>query len=841
MQGASHPASGSTPPGRSRLAVDVLAVKRQQSRHTLRRRCEDVSVDTPPRTGRTTAVWWAGAGLVDTVYIAAVAYLCLLALDPAQAERTPEALRWFGAPGSHTTIAAVLALPLLHFIVRRLCRQELLTGTPLVAIAAMAASAVALGMSAYWRCHGEQAPFFAPLSWTLSLFLGSVENPFGPGGTGSCAGVPMPVALEIARLLAIATTLVAAMAATVALFRAQFDRVAIWRARLLTVVVDIDDETVSMVRAISRTRNPAAALVVLTEDIDSGAARAVRRWGARLRSVDFTDAGALAELSLWNRLDRLYLLSADPMQNVARFTAIDAAVHGSDTRRRRIPLTVRIDDPWQAEVWRRALASTERHWVADAVGRNEITAAKLVRHLTTRRGGDGPLPPATVVLCGLSPLTYALVSEFAQLHRELGLYARPGVRGPESVVIFARGASSFIDDHRIRQDRIAPDGTALPVLAHDDDPTVDAITRYLRNTDAGDCAIVLGDPAMETLGTRLASRFPALRVYLASATSMALADISIVGQLFSFPINMELDPDAPQDVWERAAELVHEHYSSGTARTTPATRPWKELDPLVKQSNRRQLTNALWMVESLAGHSWNSLAEPAPALPLPEDFASLPPLRQLDILGFDRATAETMVRTEHEDWRRHYEAAGWRYAEHRDDAARRHDKLLPWEELVARHPDAVHHAYRSLASTLINLRNLGYRSVPRRPTTAWRRYRRLGEVTAEQRSSPWTWTASSGEVMHARAGDWAVVDDSGGERSVAAEVFGSTHEPIGSGRYRRTGTVLARRAVPGEVIATLEGDVVAAEHDWVVQGAEGEQWPVPDAQFRAGYIAIDGA
>lgn len=792
------------------------------------------------RGGRSNAVWWTAIGVVDAAYVAALGYVCALAVEPSLAGEVPAALRWFGVPGSHATIAVILTLPLAHVVLRRLSGHELVTGTPLVVITAMAVSTMALGMSAYWRCHGAQAPFFAPLSWTLSLFLGSVETPFGTGGTGRCAAMQMPVALEIARLLAIATTLVAAMAAAIALFRAQFDRIAIWRARLLTVVVDIDDETVSMVRAISRTMNPAASLVVLTEDIDSGAARAVRRLGARLRSVAFADTDTLALLPLWNRIDRLYLLSADPMQNVARFAAIDAAMRGRNIGRRRIPLTVRIDDPWQAEVWRRALASTERHWVADAVGRNEITAAKLVRHLTARRG-DGLDPPGTVVLCGLNPLTYALASELAQVHRELALYAKPDVRSPTSVVIFARGASSFIDDHRVRQDRIAPDGSALPVLAREDDPTVDAIARYLQDADAAESAVVLGDPRMDTLGTRLASRFPGLRVYLASATSTALADISLVGRLYSFPINMELDPDAPQDVWERAAELVHEHYSSGTARTTPATKPWQELDAFFKQSNRRQLVNALWMVEALAGHSWNSLEEPPPLAPLPADFASLPPLSQLEILGFDRATAATMVRAEHEDWRRHYEAAGWRYAEHRDDAARRHDKLLPWDELVALHPDAVHHGYRSLASTLINLRNLGYRSVPRRRNPGWRPYRRLGEVTAERRSHAWTWTARSGEVMQARAGDWAVVDDNGDERSVAAEVFDATHEPVASGRFRRTGRVRARPATAGEVIRTLEGDVVAGEHDWVVEGAGGEQWPVPDAQFRDSYTAADDA
>lgn len=793
-------------------------------------------------SGARPAGLWRLLGLFDAAYVAALVYVCTLAIEPTLAGRVPAALWWFGAPGNHATIAVILALPLVHFGLRRLAGKTPLSGPPLVVIAVMAASALVLGMSAYWRCHGSQAPFFAPLSWTLALFLGNVEDPFGADGYGVCSTMSMPVALEIARLMAIATTLTAALAAALALFRSQLDRIGIWRAGLLTVVVDIDDETVSMVRAVSRTQNPAATLVVLTDDAESAASRAARRLGARIRTVNLTDSDEVARLPLWSRLDRLYLLSADPMQNVTRFTAIDAALRRIDVSRHRVPLVVRIDDPWQAEVWRRAfLASTERCWVADAVGRNEITAAKLVAHLATRRADDGPGPPSTVVLCGLNPLTYALASELAQLVRELRLYAKPGVISPDRVVIFARGAQSFIDDHQIRQDRMAPDGTALPVLAHDGEPTVDAITDYLRDRDPSRHAVILGDPNMETLGTRLASRFPALRVYLASATSTALADISIVGQLYSFPVNMELDPDAPQDVWERAAELIHEHYSSGTSRTTHATKPWKELDPFIKQSNRRQLVNVLWMVETLAGHTWNSLEEPEPAAPLPADFAMLPPLRQLEILGFDEATAAKMVAAEHEDWRRYYEEAGWRYAEHRDDDRRRHNKLLSWDELVAQHPDFVRDAHRSLASTLVNLRNLGYRSVPRRSPTGWRRYRRRGEVTAEQRQHPWTWTTPSGDVMHARRGDWAVVDANGDERSVAAEVFASTHESIGSGHYLRTGTVLARRAIPGEVIETLEGNAVAGEDDWIVQGARGEQWPVSDAQFRATYDGLDGA
>ncbi|WP_445168504.1 hypothetical protein ACTXG7_03690 [Mycolicibacterium sp. Dal123E01] len=699
-------------------------------------------------------------------------------------------------------------------------------------IAAMAASVVVLGMSAYWRCHGDQTAFFAPLTWTLTLFVGNVEK---ITANGVCA--EMPIALEIARLFAIATTLTAALAAALTLFRSQVDRIAIRRARSLTVVVGIDAETVSMVRAIARTLNPAAALVVLTNNVESDAAHTAQALGARLRTVKLTEPDALSRLPLWKRLDRLYLLSADPVENLKRFNIIDAEVTKANRTRRPLPLTVRIDDPWQAEVWRRSfLMTAERGWVADAVGRYEVTAAKLVRHMTTqRRPAPGLNPPKTVVLCGLYPLTYAMASELAQLQREQQLYEKPDIVRPSRVVIFAKDAQSFVDDHRIRQGYVAPDGTLLPVAAHDEEPSVDVITKYLRAADPASHAIVLGDPAMAAQATRLASRFPELRVYAASATSKSLVDFSIVGHLYSFPIDMELTAGAPQDVWERAAELIHELYCSGTPRNTPATRPWQNLHPFIKQSNRRQLANALWMVESLANRTWNILEQPGPADPLPEHFMAMDPLEQLKILGFDDTTVATMVEAEHEDWRKYYESQGWTYNKHRDDARQRHDRLLPWREYVKRHPEDVHKSRKSLATTLINLRTLGYRSEPKTAPPQWRQYRRHGEVTAEKRDSGWTWKTRKGEIMNANPGDWAVTDDQGNERSVAPAIFESTHQPVGPRRYQRTGTVFARQATQQEVIETLEGNTAANKGDWIVKGANGEMWPVPNEQFLNSY------
>ncbi|MDT5092110.1 MAG: hypothetical protein QOH60_1473 [Mycobacterium sp.] len=652
-------------------------------------------------------------------YVIAVAYVCARALFPGVGAALPRWIEWFGAPGNYVTVVVLLAFPLAYIIMGRTEGQRPVTGSPLFFLAVMAASAVLLGWSAYARCYGtpdpsnydSETPFFAPLGWTLALFAGNVEDRFGPDSVAACQQVP--IALEIARLLAIATTLTAGLAAALTLFRSQVDRFAIWRAHSVTVAVGVDDDTVSMIRAIANTLAPSETLVAVTKDDSTLAASAVRSLGAKVRVVNLDKPEAMARLRLWTRLQRLYLLSEDPVQNLMRFRVVDAHLEELDHDRIRLPLIVRIDDPWQAEVWRRSfLANVQRRWVADAVGRFELTAAKLVRHMTTRNPAEPEMdPPSTVVLCGLHPLTYALASELAQLERDQSLHAKPGVVPPRTVIIFADGARSFVEDHNMRQDRMAPDGKGLKVEPLECDPTVDAITAFARD-DLSDLAVVLGDPSMETIATRLAARLPKLRVYAVSAVSSALADFSIVGHLYSFPVNMELERSAPQDVWERAAELVHEHFSAGRDRTKPSTRPWPQLSRFYRQSNRRQIHNALWMVETIAKHTWNSL-ETESADRLPPTFDAMEPIEQLEALGFDADTVYRMIQHEHEDWCRFYRESGWKYAPDRNDAKRHHPGLRPWAELAEDRSDFVDQARSSLVSVLLCLRSLGYRSVPK--------------------------------------------------------------------------------------------------------------------------------
>lgn len=653
-----------------------------------------------------------GAALIAG-YICLLAYLSVVAVQPGVRSHVPSWLAWFGAPGSWPTVAVTLAPPTAFLVLRRYHRGRRLGTASLVIIGSMAASAIVLAMAAYWNCRRAQSPFFAPLDWALALFLGNVEDPFGDNQGQACT--QMPVALELARLLAIATTLTTAMAAAMALSRSQLDRLALWRARALVVVVGIDAESIPLLQAIARNMSPRETLAVLTSNPDAKVISAVRNAGGRIRTVDLDSDAELGALTLWRRLERLYLLSKDPARNLSRYEVIDKQVDRLQSDRVRLPLTVRIDDPWQAEVWRRSfLASSERRWVADAIGRYEITAAKLIRHIAENKKAE---PTQTVLICGMSPLTHALTSELAQVHREYELYPRPGTTLPGRAVIMAAGASSFIDDHNLRQQRVAGEGPAVPISPIDREPSVEAICEHLRGVEEpSSVAVILCHPASEAqgTGTRLALRFHGLKIYQISDSATRLTSSSIVGQLYAYPITMDLDATAPQDAWERAAEMIHESYSKTTDRDTPATVEWKELGRFFKGSNRRLVVNTLWMTETQSGLTWNSLENP-PLEPLPADFPDRSPDEQLALLGLSPSDVEAMLANEHADWRRYYENDGWRYSANRSDVEMLHPGLRDWDALMAG-DDADEYrikALKTLVGTLINLRSLGYRAVPK--------------------------------------------------------------------------------------------------------------------------------
>ena len=594
----------------------------------------------------------------------------------------------------------------------------------------------------------------------------------------------------------------------------------------------IDDDAQSMLGAVARTLHRRSTLVLITASPDRPCVHEARIQGARVVAIDYNRPETLGSLRLWRHLDRLYLLSPDPSTNLARLRVISGRL-STVGKKQRLPLIVRIDDPWQAEAWRaQQFGGSDTRWAADAVGRYEVTARRLLDEIIAAK------TVKRIIVCGTSHLTLALCADMAQRRLERDYYTAPHESALPSLTLVAQNSEEYLHDHEFQQQQLLGLASSGPqIQAIPEAPSV----RILMPLITGDGAVganavifVDADPAAgavvdATIGTRLAARFPAMPVYAWDPNARVTVDrLPIVGELRTYRLAMDLPAGQAQDAWERAAMLIHDRYAAKVGHHSDATLPWAQLDEFYRESNRRQVRNALWMVEQIAGHTWNTWGS-APAAGSLSGLRGLAPLEQLALMGFDRDAALGMARAEHEDWCRYYREAGWRYGPTPDDERKIHDKLVDWATVEA-NPELLEAAMSSSAATLSELRELGYRSRP-----VWEQFRRAGTVTAERRPKAWTWTSRSGQTMRANAGDWAVQDCDGDTWSVRDAVFRATYEHMAENRWRRVGLVLARPARHGEIIDTPEGPTTAVNGDRVVRGDQGEEWPVPAEQFARRY------
>ncbi|MFN8070495.1 MAG: hypothetical protein U0R66_01585 [Mycobacterium sp.] len=756
-------------------------------------------------------------------------YLVLLALDPAARLAQPEALRWFGSPGSVPTIAVVVAVLVILAGLILHTRGIRETGAPVAVVAGLAMISLVLGLASYWDCHDETHPrFFTALMWTANLVKGGIGEQ--SIATGRCPSSP-PVALEIARLAALAAVFLSVVGVAAALFRSGVDRLRLRFARSVTAIVDADDDAESMVGAIADTIG-GGTLALITSSPTGRSAEEARNRGGRVIQVDFGDPDTLTELPLWDKLDKLYLLGADPAANLARLQLITERMSQRGPKQR-IPLIVRIDDPWQAAAWRaQQFGGSQTRWAADTVGKYEVTAERLLDWITAE-GAVG-----RILVCGSSQLTLALCADMARRQLEQDYRGGPSPQTLPQLTLVSEDAQDAKRDHEFSRAQLGlpPDRPNIEAVAAK--PTVALLMSLLSADPRGTSVIVVDSPAAaidSTIGTRIAAHFPDTTIY-AWDPGAELSDHrpSVVGRLRTYQLGMDVPEGQAHDSWERAARLIHDRYVAETDRHTPATRPWAELNEFYRGSNRREVVNALWMAEKIGGHTWNTFGAP----PDPTPTSSLDgeePLEQLRLMGFDRETALAMARAEHEDWCRYYREAGWRYGPVRDDDHKIHDKLMDWARIES-DPVLLDTALSSLATTLLRLRQLGYRSRPVDAQDSWESFRRTGTVVAERRSAPWTWRTRSGHTMTARAGDWAVRDPDGDQWwSVKDDIFTTRYQPVDGRLWRRHGTVRARPARPGETMHTLEGEVTAEAGDWVVQGEGGERWTVPADEFGSRY------
>jgi hypothetical protein len=779
---------------------------------------------------RTVAPSRSAQAALLTVALVLLGWLCVLAANPSAADKLPNWLRWFGRPGSALTIAIVAAVLVMLCVFGFRTHHARQSGNvPVTVVAGLAATSAVLGFSAYWRCHDATHPvLFQPLIWTVSLVKGGVTD-FSLGGH-ICPN-PTPDALWVARLTALGAIFLGLAGVVIALFRSQLDRLRVSLASSVTAVVGIDEETRSMISAIAGTLNRFRTLVVITGGLDEPGVQEARIQGGRVVTVDFNSPQTLESLSLWRNLDRLYLMSADPTTNQQWLETITRALAAVGNKHR-LPLTVRIDDPWQAEAWRaQQLGGSDTRWAADAVGKYEVTARWLLESIIAAGTVE------RVFVCGTSELTLALCADLTRRKLEYDYYSPPGVTALPALNLVGEDAQEYLQDHEFHRRQVGFVSTGPSIEATPQAPTVSTLMRLIGESDGSSNAIIFvddrahGPSNSRSIGTRLAARYPTMALYIwDNDAQMADDPMPIVGRLRTYRLALDIPEGQAQDVWERAAKLIHERYVASVEpepNPPPARRPWAELDEFYRESNRRLVRNALWMVEEIAEHTWNTWGDPPQPLSL-HDMAGLQPLEQLARMGFDRDAAMKMAQAEHEDWCRYYRRNHWRYGEVRDDENRIHNKLCEWSAVQA-DDELLNSAVSILAATLWSLRQLGYRSRP-----VWRRFARAGTVTAEQRSAAWSWTSRSGETMQANAGDWHVAND-WESWSVRDDIFRASYEHVQGNQWRRRGEVLARPAQPGETIETLEGPTTAAEGDWVVRGADGEEWPVPAREFAERY------
>ena len=777
------------------------------------------------------------------VALVLLGWLCILAARPSAVDWLPKRLTWFGQPGSSTTIAIVVtvivALCVLSFHSHSARRSR---NVPVVVVAGLAATGAVLGFSSYWHCHDPTHPvFFQPLIWTVSLVKGGITD--FTLGKQTCPS-PTPDALWVGRLTALGAIFTGLAGVVIALFRSQVDRLRASLANSVTAVIGIDDETRSMVSAIAGTLDRSSTLVVVTGGPDEPGAVETRIQGGRVVSVDLNVPDSLKSLSLWRNLERLYLMSPDPPTNQQRLDTITRALSAVG-HRQRLPLTVRIDDPWQAEAWRaEQLGGSDTRWAADAVGKYEVTARWLLDNIIAAQTIQH------VFVCGTSELTLALCADLTRRKLEYDYYSKPGETALPALTLVGEDAEEYLQDHEFHRKQVGFMSTGPTIDATSHPPTVSVVMRLIGESGGAGNAVIFVDDKVSgpsnarSTGTRLAARFPTMPIYIWDTDAqMAQDPLPIVGRLRTYRLALDVPEGQAQDVWERAAKLIHQRYVADIGpepNPPPARLPWAELDEFYRESNRRQVRNALWMVEQIAEHTWNTWGNPPKPLSL-HDMAGLTALQRLARMGFDHDSAMRMAKAEHESWCRYYRRNHWKYGAVRDDKNRIHNKLVDWpvvkdgEELAEAEKDVLNAAVTSLAATLWSLRQLGYRSRP-----VWKRFTRFGTVTAEQRSTPWTWTSHSGQTMQANAGDWRVQAD-GRTWSVREDIFRTSYEHVDGNQWRRRGDVFARPAQPSETIKTLEGPTTAADGDWVVRGADGEEWPVPAQEFAERYTELDPA
>lgn len=752
---------------------------------------------------------------------ALVLALAVLAADPSRVTALPAWLRpWFDADAGETLLV-LAAVGVAAYLCYWSPRRGQIRPFPVVAGAGLTLLAVTLAMTSYWNCTGQQAPFWTALHWTMALFVGNVMDPFG--SSASCPA-PMPLALQAARIAALATTFGVA-AALFTVFRGQWDRLRARVARSVVLVTGIGDDALPLLERLAQHRPLGTSVIVLERDPAHPNIPSARSLGAVVVVGDPSDADELGTVLRDGRtLRAAYLLSERSSANIETARRVIELVRSRGGRDGTVPrLVVRIDDPWQAEDWRRRHVVDDPALFSDTVGVFQVTARELLDH-TLREEAD------RLVLLGSSALTLALLDEVAQHRREEAVFSEPSSL---DVVVVDPEAAELMADHELHQSRYGNVGVAGSGGARFEESEASATLVRGLVADAERAMVVdTREPSSSSLRTaeRLAARLPSCQVLVWTPDEQGVASEALMGNLRAYGLTLLSAGEVPEDGWERIARRQHESYVAAypdPTGTEPGRRPWPELSEFYRQSNLRQIATTMKIANEV-GRFWaRPMASSAGAQPLSD------------------AEIDALAHREHDAWRHYLTANGWRYAAERDDRRLRHPNLLDWSALDE---EARSKARKGVRDSFTLLASLGYHPFPgtdrivpaEAPASVhgMRTFRRTGRVRAERQDRAWNWTTESGHEMCGDAGDWLLTGEGGSQWSIRDTDLRRTYRQVDETTWERSGVVRARSGKPGEVVESQEGPTVVRHSDWVVEDDEGNRWVVPAAKFASSYQAV---
>lgn len=126
------------------------------------------------------------------------------------------------------------------------------------------------------------------------------------------------------------------------------------------------------------------------------------------------------------------------------------------------------------------------------------------------------------------------------------------------------------------------------------------------------------------------------------------------------------------------------------------------------------------------------------------------------------------------------------------------------------------------------------------PRVRWYKVRATSDqepVRARRAEADCVAQTAQGQLSARGGSDYIITYAPGDSAVISAEIFEATYEPAGDGLYRkRTDVVFRYFTLPYAcIVETREGPQWAEPGDWIMQGVQGELWPIPVEKTESKY------